>query len=278
MSVTPESQSNAWYHRYDKLVQWGTFIALVIGAGLHYFLVDRPAVQAQEDSRRLTQQLIEESKKSQQLLEKRLVEVQANTDALRANIDQVEAQVSLSKATVDQIQDPIRKANDSMQLERQRLDRVKAIDELVDTLTPNLQVKLTPQLNWLERVVYFGFGLTNAGTRAIRLAEPKVSVTLNPPANAQQTAALPSSSQLKLEVCAAGFISPGETINCGMTLRSDVPLTGTNSISCRANFFARTDLPPYSETSKTLRVAYKEQYLETRMTKSVSYDCDLLRQ
>jgi hypothetical protein len=277
MSFNHRPKKAPWYERYDKIVQWVTLLSVTAGAVGHYLLVDRPAVSVQEDSRRLVLQSIEESKRNQQLIEKRLLEAQANTEALRANIDQIRAQTQLSKATVEQIQDPARKATEALQLEHQRLERMRITDELIDSLVPNLQVKLRPEIRWQDRHVSADFVLTNAGARAIRIDHPVVSITLLP-SQAGKNVKLPASGDLRVSMCEAGFVSPGETINCAMVVNSNVSLSSVGSMSYRAEFSARTDLPEASETSKRVRAAYDVKYLDRRMSKQISFDGNLWRE
>ncbi|MCW8278427.1 hypothetical protein IMF27_25060 [Pseudomonas sp. PCH199] len=267
-----------WYARHEKLVQWITLLSVVIGTSMHYILVDRPAVNIQEESRQLTLQLIEESKRNQRLLEKKLLETQANTSALSANLDQIKSQIKLSNATIEKIQDPTRKMTESLQLERQSLERVILMDELVDTLAPNLQVKMLPDVSWQDRYIWANFSLTNSGKRAIRVAQPTLSVSLIPVQNFGPSKPLQKSSNLKSEICSVGFISPGETITCAIFVRSSTSLSSSSGISYRAEFIAKTDLPEESETSKRVRTAYNEDYLKLRMTKSITFDGDIHRE
>lgn len=271
------TRSIPWYEQYEKVVQWITLLSVVTGAGLHYLLVDRQAVNAQHESLRLTLQLIEESKRNQQLIEQKLQEAHLNAEVLRANIDHMKAQIALSSATIEQMQNPTRRASDGLQLERQRLERIRLTDELVDSLIPNFQVTLVPESStWRDRYVSVDFKLANLGARPIHVDPPQLFVTPFPVQGADSKT-LPNVSKLKVTMCSAGFITPGETIVCEMGLSSDVSLSTVGHMSFRAEFMARTDLPEESETSKRVRAAYKKEYLALRMSKSVSFDATLWR-
>jgi len=265
------TESKPWYEKYEKVVPWATFVAVVLGGTLHYALVDRPMIQSQEHSQLLTQELIEESEKNQRLLEERVDEALANTEAIKLSMDQMRAETELARATVDQMQDPARKEADALQLEKQRLDRINAVDELVDTLVPDLQVKFLPDVVWSERDVSFDFTVTNSGTRAFRLTPPTVSVTAASHEDAGFYSARPQPDQLSISSTCSGLVSPGDTIRCPMKLESTAALDGLSGFSYLAVFEAKTDLPPESETAKTVLQIYDEQYLDDRVWKSINF-------
>ena len=260
-----------WYQQPELYVPWATLVAVVVGGVLRYWLIDRPAIEAQEESGRLTKELVAESKLNQSLIDKRLGEADANTASLRANLDQIRAQVRLSDATVDQIKDPTRKAADQLELERARLDRMKAIDELVDSLVPNLQIKQDVG-GWRQHSMTIEFRITNAGTRALRVLPPDINIkTYAAPGN-ETNAKLPTSAQLSASICTPGFISPGESIRCNATLRSEIDLVDVGYIDYHATFEGITDLPAASETAKRMYVAYKPTYIQNRMKKSITFN------
>lgn len=269
--------SEPWYARYEKLVQWCTLGAVILGGVLHYLLVDHPAISDQQSTRQLTQQLIEESERNQNLLEEQLAETRANTEALAASVEEMQAQAALARAMLGQMQDPTQMASDALKLEQQRLDRVRAIDELVATLSPNLQIKYLPENSWSDRTVTFNFTATNAGRRAFRLTPPTVSVTATNHTDAWIYSARPDPGQLSVTSTCSGFMSPGETVRCLMEMQSSAPLDGLSAFSFTAVFEAKTDLPPGSETPKSVLQVYSPEYLEMRMPKTINFEGELSR-
>ncbi|MEO8388479.1 hypothetical protein [Polaromonas sp.] len=268
---------DAGARRYDTIVFLliVSLVMVVAGGAARYVLVDRPAAKAQREAQWLMQQLMAENQKNQQQLEQKLAEAKAQTEALRANVEQMKAEIQLPKAAAEPVPEPAPKpVPDAQALERKRLERVKVVDELVDSLAPNLQVKFQQKVTWLDRTVSFDFSLTNAGRRAVRVTPPRIALTLNPLPNTRLTL---KSSDVQADICPAGLIGPGETINCHVVLRSEATFTGVGNIPFRAAVSARTDLPATSETWKTVRSAYKEAYLEERMVKSVSFNGELWR-
>jgi hypothetical protein len=190
-------------------------------------------------------------------------------------MEQMKAEIQLPKAAPEPVPEPVQKpVPDAQPAERKRLERVKAVDELVDSLAPNLQVKFQQKVTWLDHTVSFGVALTNASRRALRVSQPRIALTLNPLPNTKLTV---KSSDVQADICPGGLIAPGETMNCNVVLRSEATFTGVGHIPFRAVISARTDLPATSETWKTVRSAYKEAYLEERMVKSVSFDGELWR-
>lgn len=266
--------------RYDTLV-FLLLLCLVIVAGssvARYVYIDRPAAKAQKEAQLLMQQLMAESHKNQQQLEQKLAEATARAEALRANMEQMKAEIQLPRAAAEPVQEPVRKpAPDAQALERKRLEQVKAVDELLDSLAPNLQVRFHPKVSWLDHSVSFGFSLTNAGRRAIRVAPPRIALALNPLPGTRPEALALKAGDVRIEVCPAGPIGPGETISCNGVLRAEASFTGVGHISFRALISARTDLPAGSETWKTVRAAYKDAYLDNRMVKDVTASGDLWR-
>lgn len=273
----PKPGKDAGAQRYDTIV-FLLIIGLAIvvaGSAARYTLVDRPAAKAQKEAQLLMQQLMAANQKNQQQLEQKLAEAKAQTEALRANMEQMKAEIQLPKAAAEPVPEPVQKpVPDAQAAERKRLERVKVVDELVDSLTPNLQVKFQQKVTWLDRTVSFGFSLTNAGRRAVRVTPPRIALTLNPLPNTKLAL---KASDVQADICPGGLIGPGETMNCNMVLRSEATFTGVGHIPFRAVISARTELPATSETWKTVRSAYKEAYLEEHMVKSVSFNGELWR-
>ncbi len=268
---------DAGARRYDTIVFLlvVSLVIVVAGGAARYVLVDRPAAKAQKEAQLLMQQLMADTHTNQQQLEQKLAEAKAQTEALRANMEQMKAEIQLPKAAAEPVPEPVQKpVPDAQAAERKRLERVKVVDELVDSLTPNLQIKFQQKVTWMDRTVSFGFSLTNAGRRAIRLTPPRIALTLNPLPNTKLTV---KSSDVQADICPGGLIAPGETMNCNVVLRLEATFTGVGHIPFRAVISARTELPATSETWKTVRSAYKEAYLEEHMVKSVSFNGELWR-
>lgn len=268
--------------RYDTIV-FLLLLCLVIVAGggvARYVYIDRPAARAQKESQLLMQKLMEENQKNQQQLELRLAEAKAQTEALRANMEQMKAESQQAKAVAEPVPEPVAKpaATDNTQVaERKRLERVRAAEELVESLAPKLQVTFDPKVAWLDHSVSFAFSLTNAGRRAIRVAQPRIILGLHPLPNMRPSALALKSGDVRIEVCPAGLIAPGETLNCSGVLRAEASFTGVGHISFQALISARSDLPAGSETWKAVRAAYKGADLESRMAKEVPVSGDLWR-
>jgi hypothetical protein len=271
---------DAGARRYDTIVFLliAGLVMVTAGSAARYILVDRPAAKAQKEAQLLMQQLMAENQKNQQQLEQKLAEARAQTEALRANVEQVKAEIQLPRAAVEPVPEPVQKpVPDALALERKRLEKVKAVDELVDSLAPNLQVKFQPKVAWSDHTVSFGFSVTNASRRAIRVGQPRLALTLHPLPNMLPSALALKPGDIRADICPPGMIGQGETINCNVTLRADASFTGVGHISFRTVISARTDLPANSETWKTVRSAYKDVYLEERMVKDVSLSGELWR-
>lgn len=268
-----------WYSRYEKLVQWFTLVFVVSGGLLHYFLIDRPNVKSVEVAEQLTQQLIAESKRNQILLEQRLSEAKANTDALTASLAQMRIQVDLARATIDQINDPTRKASDKLTLSKQRADQVRATDELVESLRPNLQISLNPKALSTEYYISFQFTLKNATSRAIVVNEPTISVSVDPNPDlvgAQKLPRQPRPDELKTTICKAGLINSGDAFPCLVTVRSNVPTGGIRTLSYSARFEGRTDVPKDSQTWRMIAAEYPFSYFEQKLTHSLTMEGQIL--
>lgn len=272
----PKPVQDAGARRYDTIViLLVVSLAIVVaGSAARYTLVDRPAAKAQKEAQLLMQQLMADNHKNQRQLEQKLAEAKAQTEALRANMEQMKAEIQQPRAAAEPAPEPVQKPVDAQAAERKRLERVKVVDELVESLAPNLQVKFQQKVTWMDRSVSFDFALTNAGRRAIRASPPRIALALNPLPNTKLSL---KSSDVQADICPAGLIGPGETINCNMVLRSEATFTGVGHIPFRAVISARTELPTTSETWKTVRSAYKEAYLEERMVKSASFNGELWR-
>ncbi|WP_411880096.1 hypothetical protein [Polaromonas sp. YR568] len=267
--------------RYDTIVFLLLLCLLIFAGGgvARYVYIDRPAARAQKESRLLMQKLMEENQKNQQQLELRLAEAKAQTEALRANMEQLKAENLQAKAAVaEPVPEPAAKPpakDDTQAAERKRLERARAADELAESLAPKLQVRFDPKVVWMDHSVTFAFSLTNAGRRAIRVAQPRITLNLHPLPNMRPSALKPG--DVHIEVCPAGLIEPGETLNCSGILRAEASFTGVGHISFQALISARTDLPAGSETWKAVRAAHKDAGLESRMAKDVPVSGDLWR-
>jgi hypothetical protein len=276
----PKPVKDGGAQRYDTLVFLliACLVMVVGGSAARYLLVDRPAAKAQKEAQRLMQQLMADNHKNQQQLEQKLAEAKAQTEALRANMEQMKTEIQLPKAVAEPVPEPAQKpVPDAQAAERKRLERVKAVDELVDSLAPNLQVKFQQKVAWQDHTVSFGFSLTNAGRRAIRVSQPRIALTLHPLPNMRASELALKPGDIRADICPPGMIGPGETINCNAALRAEASFTGVGHISFRTIISARTDLPANSETWKTVRSAYKDAYLEERMVKDVSLSGELWR-
>lgn len=269
--------------RYDTIVFLLLLCLLIVaGSGVaRYVYIDRPAARAQKESQLLMQRLMEENHKNQQQLELRLAEAKAQTEALRANMEQIKAESQQAKAVAaaEPVPEPAAKpvAADTQAAERKRLERARAADDLVESLAPKLQVRFDPKVAWLDHSVSFAFSLTNAGRRAIRVAQPRIALNLHPLPNMRPSALALKSGDVQVEVCPAGLIGPGETLNCSGVLRAEASFTGVGHISFRALLSARTDIPASGEAWKTMRATYKVAELESRMAKDVPVSGDLWR-
>lgn len=269
--------------RYDTIVFLLLLCLLIVaGSGVaRYVYIDRPAARAQKESQLLMQRLMEENHKNQQQLELRLAEAKAQTEALRANMEQIKAESQQAKAVAaaEPVPEPAAKpvAADTQAAERKRLERARAADDLVESLAPKLQVRFDPKVAWLDHSVSFAFSLTNAGRRAIRVAQPRIALNLHPLPNMRPSALALKSGDVQVEVCPAGLIGPGETLNCSGVLRAEASFTGVGHISFQALLSARTDIPASGEAWKTMRATYKVAELESRMAKDVPVSGDLWR-
>ncbi len=276
----PKPGKDAGARRYDTIV-FLLIVSLAIvvaGGAARYVLVDRPAAKAQRESQLLMQQLMADNHRNQLQLEQKLAEAKAQTEALRANMEQMKAEIQLPKAVAEPVPEPVQKpVPDAQAAERKRLERVKVVDELVDSLAPNLQVKFQQKVTWLDHTVSFGFALTNASRRALRVSQPRIALTLHPLPNMRASELALKPGDIQADICPPGLIGPGETINCNATLRAEASFTGVGHISFRTLISARTELPANSETWKTVRSAYKDAYLEERMVKDVSLSGELWR-
>ena len=269
--------------RYDTIVFLLLLCLLVVAGGgvARYVYIDRPAARAQKESQLLMQRLVEENQKNQQQLELRLAEAKAQTEALRANMELMKAESQQAKAVAEPAAEPASRTaapdntRNAQAAERQRMERVRAVDELLESLAPKLQVRFDPKVIWMDHSVTFAFSLTNAGRRAIRVAQPRIALKLHPLPN--MTPSGLKSGDVRIEVCPAGPIAPGETINCSGVLRAEASFTGVGHISFQALISSRTDLPAGSETLKALRAAHKDADLERRMVRDVPVSGDLWR-
>lgn len=279
--LSPKAAGAGGSRRYDTIVFLLLLCLLVVAGGgiARYVYIDRPAAKAQKESQLLMQRLMEENQKNQQQLELRLAEAKAQTEALRANMEQIKAESQQAKTVAEPPAEPAAKppATDTQALERKRLARAQAVDELVESLAPKLQVRFDPKVVWMDHSVTFAFSLTNAGRRAIRVTQPRIALNLHPLPNMRASALALKSSDVRIEVCPAGLIGPGETLNCSGILRAEASFTGVGHISFQALISARTDLPTSGETWKTMRTAYKEADLESRMARDVPVSGDLWR-
>ena len=281
-SMPPVSRKAAGgSRRYDTIVFLLLLCLLVVAGGgaARYVYIDRPAARAQKESQLLMQKLMEENQKNQQQLELRLAEAKAQTEALRANMEQMKAESLPAKAVAEPVAESSTKptAADTQAAERKRLERARAVDELVESLAPKLQVRFDPKVAWLDHSVSFAFSLTNAGRRAIRVAQPRIALKLHPLPNMRPSALALKSGDVQVEVCPAGLIGPGETLNCSGVLRAEASFTGVGHISFQALISARTDVPAKGDDWKTIRATYKGADLESRMGKDVPVSGDLWR-
>jgi hypothetical protein len=278
--LPPKPVKDSGARRYDTLVfLLIACLVIVVGGGMaRYLLVDRPAAKAQKEAQLLMQQLVADNHANQRQLEEKLAEAKAQTEALRANMEQMKTEIQLPKAVAEPVPEPAQKpVPDAQAAERKRLERVKVVDELVDSLAPNLQVKFQQKVTWQDHTVSFGFALTNAGRRAIRVNQPRIALTLHPLPNMRASELALKPGDIQADICPPGMIGPGETINCNAVLRAEASFTGVGHISFRTLISARTDLPANSETWKTVRSAYKDAYLEEHMVKDVSMSGELWR-
>lgn len=267
MAIQQRLGPQPWYTKYEKLVQWLTLLLVVVGGIAHYFFIDLPSVRSVEETRKLTRNLTEESKRNQALLEQRLLEAKANTDALATNVTQMKAQVELARAQIDQLNDPTRKASDKLALAKLRVDQTRSVDELVESLRPNMQISLLPTATWKDNYIAFNFVIKNASPRTIIVDEPKISITMNPSANSeggQTLPRLPRADEVVVAICTAGHVPPGDAFPCGASLSTKVSTAGIKSLSYVASFSARTDI---SEDSKTWRMISAEYPATTLTTK-----------
>ena len=205
-----------------------------------------------------------------------LARVGAEGEALASGAD---AGAPAPAAAPEPVAEPAAKppVADTQAAERKRLERARAVDELVESLAPKLQVRFDPKVAWLDHSVSFAFSLTNAGRRAIRVAQPRIALKLHPLPNMRPSALALKSGDVQVEVCPAGLIGPGETLNCSGVLRAEASFTGVGHISFQALISARTDVPAKGDDWKTIRATYKGADLESRMGKDVPVSGDLWR-
>ncbi len=275
MVIRQSSGPQPWYAKYEKIVQWATLGIVVLGGIAHYLLVDLPSVRSIEESRRLTQQMTEESKKNQVLLEQRLIEAKANTEALVANVDQVRSQIELARATIDQITDPMKKDSDRLTLAKQRVEQTRSIDELIESLRPNMQVSMSPKVHWADFVIIIPITIKNASSRAIFVDKPGISVTMNPnpdPVAAERLPRLPHADEITTSLCQAGLINPGDTFPCSATVSSRVSTGGVMSLSLSVQFAARTDIAKESKTWKMISAEYPHSYFEPKLKATLTFN------
>lgn len=269
--------------RYDTIVFLLLLCLLIVAGGgvARYVYIDRPAARAQKESQLLMQRLVEENQKNQRQLELRLAEAKAQTEALRANMELMKAESQQARVAAEPAAEPASRppapdnTRNAQAVERQRLERVRAVGELLESLAPKLQVRFDPKVIWMDHSVTFAFSLTNAGRRAIRVAQPRIALKLHPLPNMPPSGL--KSGDVRIEVCPAGPIAPGETLNCSGVLRAEASFTGVGHISFQALISSRTDLPGGGETLKALRAAHKDADLESRMARDVPVSGDLWR-
>ncbi len=308
MATPSGSPSQPWYERYEKVVQWITLASVIFGGLLNYLFVARPAIIKQEKNSKLTQQLVEESKKNQNLIDQKILEAKANTEALsiglqqtRSNLEQnrinqelieeklretkahtetlilsiqqMRSQIKLADSTIAKMNDKGNKEAEKLALEGKRVEQAINSDKLVNYIVPNFQVKLNPQASWTDSVVHFDFIISNMGDNHIFVQPPKISLILKAKSNQKN----PSTDQLNVSMCSAGFITTKESINCGVILRSKATLTGTEYIEYKASFSAKTDLGKNSEILNKLRSTYKKDYIEKRILKNINISGEITR-
>lgn len=275
MAIQQRADPQPWYAKYEKIVQWATLGIVVLGGIAHYLLVDLPSVRSIEESRRLTQQMTEESKKNQVLLEQRLIEAKANTDALVANVDQIKSQIELARATIDQITDPMKKASDRLTLAKQRVEQTRSIDELIESLRPNIQVSMAPIIPWHDFGINIPITIKNASSRSIIVDQPVISVTMNPnpdPVAAQRLPRLPHADEITTSICQAGAINPGDAFPCAAIVSSKVSTGGVMSLSFSVKFAARTDIAKESNTWKMISAEYPRSYFESKFKTTQTFN------
>lgn len=275
MAIQEPAGRQPWYTKYEKIVQWATLGIVVLGGIAHYLLIDLPSVRSIEESRRLTQQMTEESKKNQVLLEQRLLEAKVNTEALVANVDQIKTQIELARATIDQITDPTKKASERLTLAKQKVEKIRSIDELIESLRPNMQVSMDQTVTWNDFAIDIPVTIKNASSHSIIVDQPVISMTMNPnpdPVAAQQLPRLPHPDEITTTICKAGVINPGEAFPCALIVSSKVSTRGVTSLRFSAKFAVRTDIDKESNTWKMISAEYPRSYIERKLKATLTFN------
>lgn len=242
----------SWFKRNVVLVQWATLIGLAISSSATYFLSWKAEIRQEKAN----EQIIAQGKITQDLSMK---------------------QAALTDATLSDLSDPIKKSYEAALLEQTRIARVVTIDELVETLRPNIQATLLgpEKMFWENNFAVAHFNVTNLGKRGV-----VVSVVPSLPADFDRTDAKGNvlrASDFSISSNSVGYLSPGQTSMLQVTINSKIPLKNIDSLPFTCIFSMETHIPFGSETYKAISTFYSKPYIDGQLKKVFRYQTNIAR-
>ena len=246
-----------WYKRLDV---W-TFVALTAGGLGHYLLVDKPATSALQVTRQLTEKNIKLAELNKELLQNQVLESQANTGQSRVNTQY------LTKS-IERMDSHAVKEADQLGVQKQKLDHVRQIDDLLDSFVPNVQVQLDPTFSRQGATVELNWRLRNLGRQTVVVSAPEVYLARVPDTSDKPAASpLSSESDFRVSGCELGHIRPEQTLTCNLQISFRADLAALpDKLEYRAVFRMRGQLLPGSQSHTLLKAHYDDATLNEKVS------------
>jgi hypothetical protein len=248
------SPHTPWFKRLDV---W-TLAAIVVGGISHYVLVDREAALESAANRHLIEKNIEASEASKRLLEANIGQSKANAEFLSKSVERMEASTT--------------KDGERLALLKQQTDEAKLIDELVDSITPNIQLHLIASTA-RGKTLAWTLQLKNLGTRSSIVESPTVQVSSESigPAGPPKTT-FTAGKDYTLHTTRPGNIRPGQTLVNDVAVEFTQETKSGDRIYGHINYSMTGYLPDDSKSYKTLTRYYDRATIRKKLSFDSSTD------
>jgi hypothetical protein len=254
-------RASAWYRRVDV---W-TLMFVVFGGIGHYYLVDRPATRNIEVNRRLAEQNLDASQDARTLLKANIEESKAHTTLMGTNIQESRTNTQFLKRRVEQLDSPETKSSEKAVLAKQQVDEARLIDDLLESLVPNVQIQADPKLARNGNTIEVTWRVKNLGDHTVIVSAPTFRVARV----IDRTSAhvdFSVDSDFKVSGCALGHVRPSQTLTCGLVVAFRPEIDLGDKLYSTSQFEMIGQLDPNSETHKVLRRHYDETVLQRKLS------------
>jgi len=247
------------------VVNVGTFVSLVLGGLLHYAFVDKPAIAALETNKRLTEKSIEASQDNLNLTKAKIKESTANVELAGSSVKQNRANALYLTKNVERMDSDTTKSSETLGLEKQRIDEAREIDELLQSLVPNVQINLS-SFTQSGQVMKLTWKLKNLGTRGANVNASRFHLS-----RVQEPSVKPAQSSLSehdytVTGCQVGHILPGQSLECQVHVQFRADLVLGDKLGQETVFTLKGLLDPNSKTEKILRAHYDDATLRGKLS------------